>query len=70
MVITIYNLIEYNESYSETPEIFWQYCRDKPALDADGDTADFNAANAAANSIKIKEKITDKTGNNDTKDVT
>ena len=52
------------------PETFWQYCRDKPALDADGDIANFNAANAAANSIKIKEKITDKAGNNDTKDVT
>ena len=31
VVMPIYNLIEYNDNYSKTSGILWQYCRDEPA---------------------------------------
>ena len=65
----IYNLIQYNENYRKTPGILWQYCRDEPALAANGNIADFNAGNPTTDSFKIKQKITSKTGGNGTKNV-
>ena len=65
----MYNLIEYSDNYSKTSGILWQYCRDVPAVDANGAIVDFNADNATTNSFKIKEKITVQIGNNGTKDV-
>ena len=58
VVMPMYNLIEYSDSYSKTSGILWQYCRDEPALRDDDAITDFNAANAITNSFKIKEKIT------------
>ena len=37
----MYDLIEYNDNYSKTSEILWQYCRDEPALADDDTIADF-----------------------------
>ena len=36
--------------------ILWQYCRDTPALDANGAIVDFNAANVTTRSFNIKAK--------------
>ena len=65
----MYNLIEYSDSYPQTPRIIWQHCRDESVLHANDPITDFNAANATNDLFKIKEKITDKTGNNGTKNV-
>ena len=65
----MYNFIEYSDHYPKAFGVLWQYCRDKPALNnANDNTANFNADNAATNQFKIKYKITIKTGNNGTKD--
>ena len=42
----MYNLIEYNDNYSKTSEILWQYCRDEPAVYANGAITDFTEGNA------------------------
>ena len=44
LVMTIYNLIEYSDNYSEISGIFWKYCRDEPVLADDGTIADFTEA--------------------------
>ena len=49
--------------------MLWQYCRNKLALDANGDIDDFNAGNATTKSFNLKAKITGQTGNNGTKNV-
>ena len=41
----------------------WQYCKDIPAVDNDGDIVDFNGANAT-DSFNLKTKITGQTNNN------
>ena len=56
------------DNYLKTSGILWQYCRDDPAIYAtNSNIVDFNADNATTDLFKIKEKITSKTGNNDTK---
>ena len=57
--MSMYNLIEYSDTYSKTSRILWEYCKDELAF----------GANAITNSFNIKVKITGKTGNNGTKDV-
>ena len=52
----IYNLIEYSDNYSKTSGSLWQYCKEIPAVDNDGDIADFNGANAT-DSFNFKTKI-------------
>ena len=51
----IYNLIEYSDNYSKTSESLWQYCKEIPAVNDDGNIADFNGANAT-NSFNFKTK--------------
>ena len=46
IVMPMYNLIEYSDNYSKTSGSLWQYCKEIPAIDDDGDVADFNGANA------------------------
>ena len=59
IVMPMYNLIEYSDSYSKTSGSLWQYCKDDP---------NDNIANSE--SFKSKVKITGKTTNNgNTKDV-
>ena len=38
----MYNRIEYSNKYVKTSGILWEYCRDEPALAANGDVNDFN----------------------------
>ena len=67
--MSMYNLIDYSDKYSKICGILWQYCGDEPVLDANNAITDFNAANAATNSFKLKAKITAQKYNNSTKNV-
>ena len=64
-----YNLIEYRDSYLNTSGSLWQYYRDEPALNANGEVIDFTANNNNSVSFKFKQQITGQTGNGGTKDV-
>ena len=45
IVMPMYNLIEYSDNYSKTSGSLWQYCKDIPAVNNDGDIVIFNEAN-------------------------
>ena len=49
----MYNLIEYSDAYWKTSESSWQYYRDEPALDNNGNI-DFPADNNNSTSFKFK----------------
>ena len=59
----MYKLIEYSDNYSKTCGSLWQYCKEIPTLNNDGNIADFNGANAT-DSFNFKTKITGQTDNN------
>ena len=56
----MYNLIEYSDNYSRTSGSLWQYCKDIPAVNNDGNIVNFNGANAT-DSFNFKTKITGQT---------
>ena len=60
IVMPMYNLAKYSDNYSNTSGSLWQYCKDRPAVNNNGDIVDFNGANAT-NSFDFKAKITDQT---------
>ena len=62
MVMPMYNLIECRDNYSNTSGSLWQYCKEIPALNNDGDVVIFNAANATY-LFNFKAKITGNTNN-------
>ena len=64
----MYNLIEYSDNYSKTSGSLWQYCKEIPAVNNDGNIVDFNGANAT-DSFNFKTKITGQTNNAGTIDV-
>ena len=66
--MSICNLIEYSDNHSKTSGSLLRYCSGKPAIDANGNIIEFTNANAITNSFKLKERKTDKTENDDTKD--
>ena len=45
IVTPMYNLIESIDNYSKTSGSLWQYCKDIPAVDGDGNIVNFNGAN-------------------------
>ena len=51
----MYNLIEYSDNYSKTSESLWQYCKDIPAINDNGNIVNFNGVNDT-DSFKFKEK--------------
>ena len=59
----MYNLIQYSDNYSKTSRSLWQYNRNEPSLDNNGNVSYFNDANHASNSFKYKQEITGQTGN-------
>ena len=66
IVILMYNLIKYSDNYSKTYGSLWQYCKEIPAVDDDGDIVDFNSTDGTANttnSFNFKAKITGQTIN-------
>ena len=60
IVMPMYNLIEYSDNYSKTSGSLWQYCKDIPAVDNDGDIGFFNGTNDT-DSFNFKSKITGQT---------
>ena len=67
--MSMYNLMEYSDNYSKRFRILWQYCRDETAVNDNGAIVDFIEDNADTNSFQIKQKITDQTSNNGTKNL-
>ena len=63
IVMPMYNLIEYNDNYSKTSGSLWQYCKDIPAVNNDGDIVIFDGTNNT-DSFKFKSNIIGKTNNN------
>ena len=61
------NLVECSDNYSKTSRSLWQCFRDEPALDNNGNIADF-ADNTTTNLFKFKE-TTGETGKDGTKNV-
>ena len=62
IVMSMNNLIEYSHNYSKKSGSLWQYCKDIPAIDDDGDILNFNEANAT-DSFDFKAKKTSQTNN-------
>ena len=63
MVMPMYKVIEYSDNYSKTSGSLWQYCKDIPVINNDGNIVDFNGVNAT-DSFNFKTKITGQTDNN------
>ena len=68
MVMPMYKVIEYSDNYSKTSGSLWQYCKDIPVINNDGNIVDFNGVNAT-DSFNFKTKITGQTDNNGRIDV-
>ena len=45
IVMPMYNLIKYNNNHSKTFGSLWQYCKNIPAVNNDGNIDNFNGAN-------------------------
>ena len=63
----MYNLIEYSDNYSKTSGSLWQYCKEIPAVNDNGDIVDFNGVNAT-DSFNFKTKITGQAAANNNND--
>ena len=63
----MYNSIEYSDNYSKAFGSLWQYFKDIPTVNSNGDIAAFNWTNAC-DSFNFKAKLTNQTGNNETTD--
>ena len=61
IVMPMYNLIEYSDSYTKTTGSLWQYCKDIPARNANNEIIIFSEDNTT-DSFKFKAKITGQTG--------
>ena len=55
-------MIEYSANYSKTSGSLWQYCKNTPAVNNNGNIVDFNRNNAT-DSFNFKTKITGQTDN-------
>ena len=66
--MSMYNLTEYTDNYSETSGCLWQFYRDEPALN-NNVIINFPADDNNSNSFKFKQKITGETKNHWVKDV-
>ena len=57
IVMPMYNLIEYSDNYSKTSGKLWQFCKDVPAVNNNGDNVECNGVNATDSfNIKVKRK--------------
>ena len=54
----MYNLVEYSDAYPKASGNLWQYYRDQPVLDNNGNITDFLHDNNNSASFKFKQKIT------------
>ena len=69
ILIPMYNLIDYSDTYSKTSRSLWPYYIGEPVLNNKGNIIDFNADDNNSNSFKFKYQITGQTENGRTKDV-
>ena len=46
IVMPMYNLMGYSDNYLETSGSLWHYCMEIPLVNNNGNTVDFNGANA------------------------
>ena len=67
VVMPMCNLIEYSDNYSKTSGSLWQYYRDEPFIDNDGDV--ITPQHPDSIFLNCKQKITGKTETNGRKDV-
>ena len=67
-VMPMYNLIEYSDNYAKITGSLWQYCKDIPALNANGEIIVFDVNNVT-DSFNFKVKFTGRTGDDGTKNV-
>ena len=63
IVMPMYNLIEYSDNYSKTSGGLWQYWKEIPAVDDNGDIVAFNEANDT-DLFNFKSNIIGKTAGN------
>ena len=63
IVMPMYNLIEYSDNYSKTSGNLWQYCKEIPAVNDDGDIVHCNGTNAT-DSFSFTTKTTVQTAAN------
>ena len=56
IIMSMHKLKEYSDNYSKTSGSFWQYWKEIPAVNHNGDIAYFNGANAT-NSFNFNTKI-------------
>ena len=64
IIILMYILVEYSDNYSKTFGVLWQYCKEIPAVNNNGNIVDFTGANAAATLFNFKSNITVQNNNN------
>ena len=57
LVMPMYKLIEYSDNYSKTSGSLWQYYKDIPPVNSNGNFVNFNEA-IATDSFNFKTKIT------------
>ena len=69
IIMLMYNLVEYSDNYSKTFGILWQYCKDIPAVNNNGNITDFTGANATTTSFNFKSNITGQNNNSGRIDV-
>ena len=65
----MYNLIEYSDNYSKLSRRLWQYYRDGPTSDANSAIVDFPAADNNSALFNSQQKMSSKTGTENTKDI-
>ena len=69
IVMPMYNLIEYSNSYLKTSGSSWEYYRDEPDLNKAGGIIKFPVDDNNSVLFKFKEEITSQTGDDSTRDV-
>ena len=65
----MYDLIEYNDNYSKTSGILWQFYRAVLANNNSNEIVDFNVGNSITRLFNLEVKLAGQTGNNGTKNV-
>ena len=68
IVMPMYKLIEYNDSYSKTSGSLWQYCKAIPAVNNNYAVVDFTNNNLT-DSFNFEVKMTAQTEDNGTKNI-
>ena len=63
IVMPVYNSIEYSDDYSKTSASLWQYFKDIPAVNDNGNIVEFNGA-SATDLFSFKAKIKGQTDDN------